>query len=138
MTLEPESQLWNALFESGESGAAPETVAWLMSGPDSHFIQLLASCCERDQLVQLMGVSRHTLRQVLYARFAPLREGMADGLWRRGVQRAMDELVELRPDLLHELPAYGAEDDGHHLGGVVETELAKTMNRLPKELAACV
>lgn len=138
MNPEAKSLLWNALFENDGASPAPETVAWLMSSPDRQFVQLLATHCTREQLLALVGASRQVLRQVLQHQFAPLRDGIADGNWRRGVQRAMDELLELRPDLTGDLPAFGDEDDVWAAGDLVTMELAKVMARLPKEQRTCV
>lgn len=137
MKLETEAQLWTALFESDEKTAASETVAWLMSGPDSHFVQLLATYCERDQLVELVCVTRHTLRQLLNAEFAPLRDYGADGSWRRGVQRAIDELFDLRPDLLNALTAQDEDGKVRFQEDAVVSELSKAMGRKDKELNLC-
>ena len=134
MSPEAESQRWNALFESKKACPTTATVAWLMSEPDRQFIQLLATHCDRKQLIALVGATRQVLRQVLSRKFAPLRDGLADGAWHRGVQRALDELVELRPDLGDEVPAY---DDGSPSGGVVVSELEKAMSRLPEQRRVC-
>lgn len=130
MYPEAESQLWIALFDGDQSCVTPETVTWLLSGPDGHFVQMLATHCEREQLIELIDVCRRTLRQVLNDRFSALRDGPADGVWRRSVQRAMDELIDLRPDLLEDLPAYSEDRSSLKLDGIVTSELSRMMSQV--------